>query len=142
MDRGYFDAEKYFQRWAEKQKKEVEELEQNISLIENPETMEECTENMHRRWRKGLSEEEWSAYQERRDNERTEILKRFMESNTDYDYNGILDVLQFKLRWVIFHMENFGHLESNRYDAGKMRVAVNLIDIIQNEGGNKSEGER
>lgn len=65
-----------------------------------------------------------------------------MESNTDYDYNGILDVLQFKLRWVIFHMENFGHLESNRYDAGKMRVAVNLIDIIQNEGGNKSEGER
>ena len=83
-----------------------------------------------------------SAYQERRDNERTEIWKRFMESNTDYDYNGILDVLQFKLRWVIFHMENFGHLESNRYDAGKMRVAVNLIDIIQNEGGNKSEGER
>ena len=89
-----------------------------------------------------MSEEEWSAYQERRDNERTEIWKRFMESNTDYDYNGILDVLQFKLRWVIFHMENFGHLESNRYDAGKMRVAVNLIDIIQNEGGNKSEGER
>ena len=58
-------------------------------------------------------------------------LEKVYGKYTDYDYNGILAVLQFKLKWVI---KNFGHLECNRYDVGKMRVAVRLIDIIQKEG--------
>jgi hypothetical protein len=36
MNRGYFDAEKYFQRWAEARRKEVQDMERNISLIECP----------------------------------------------------------------------------------------------------------
>lgn len=57
----------------------------------------------------------------------------FMNENPDYDYHYFLNLLKFKLEWIIFYWENFGHLARAEQDISRMRIATRLLDIIMDE---------
>ncbi|WP_443914320.1 hypothetical protein, partial [Phocaeicola plebeius] len=40
---------------------------------------------------------------------------------------------KFKLEWMIFYWENFGHLARAEQDISRMRIATRLLDIIMDE---------
>ena len=145
-----WDVEGYFHDWAKKRRKEVLAMEK--AMDENPafeesveiqegdseeeilRKMEKDTELMHLDWRKGLSEEDWAKYTGKIERDRTRIWKHFIERNADYDYHYIFDIIKFKLEWVIFYWKNFGHLARAERDITRMRIAIKLISIIQNNG--------
>ena len=140
MKKKYADAQSYFQDWAQAKKKEVQDMEK--SMRENPLYQEEVnpmddddswSERFHFILRKGLSEKEWKAYQKGIRKDRLRIWAMFMNENPDYDYHYFLNLLKFKLEWVIFYWENFGHLARAEHDISRMRIATKLLDIIMNE---------
>ena len=144
MKKKYTDAQSYFQDWAQVKRKEVQDMEK--SMRENPlyqkevnpmDDYETCSERFHFILRKGLSEKEWKAYQKSIEQDRLRIWAMFMNENPDYDYHYFLNLLKFKLEWIIFYWENFGHLARAEQDISRMRIATRLLDIIMDEN---SEG--
>ena len=95
------------------------------------------SERFHFMLRKGLSEKEWKAYQKGIRQDRLRIWAMFMNENPDYDYHYFLNLLKFKLEWIIFYWENFGHLARAEQDISRMLIATRLLDIIMDEN---SEG--
>ena len=140
MKKKYADAQSYFQDWAQAKKKEVQNMEESmrgnplyqkeVNPIEDDETW---SERFHFILRKGLSEKEWKAYQKGIRKDRLRIWAMFMNENPDYDYHYFLNLLKFKLEWIIFYWENFGHLARAEHDISRMRIATKLLDIIMNE---------
>ena len=144
MKKKYTDAQSYFQDWAQVKRKEVQDMEK--SMRENPLYQKEVnpmdddetwSERFHFILRKGLSEKEWKAYQKSIRQDRLRIWAMFMNENPDYDYHYFLNLLKFKLEWIIFYWENFGHLARAEHDISRMRIATKLLDIIMDEN---SEG--
>lgn len=140
MKKKYTDAQSYFQDWAQIKKKEVQNMEE--SMRENPLYQKEVnpmdddetwSKRFHFILRKGLSEKEWKAYQKGIRQDRLRIWAMFMNENPDYDYHYFLNLLKFKLEWIIFYWENFGHLARAEQDASRMRIATRLLDIIMDE---------
>lgn len=140
----YNTVEDYFHEWTKAKREEVQAMEkamesdprfeENEPEENGEEGIKKEMELMHLYWRKGLSKEEWKAYQSKLHEERSSIWKMFMEENSDYDYHYVLSLLKFKLEWVIFYWTNFGHLERAGHDVSRMRTAVRLLEIIMNEG--------
>ena len=140
MKKKYTDAQSYFQDWAQVKRKEVQDMEK--SMRENPLYQKEVnpmdddetwSERFHFILRKGLSEKEWKAYQKSIEQDRLQIWAMFMNENPDYDYHYFLNLLKFKLEWMIFYWENFGHLARAEHDISRMRIATKLLDIIMDE---------
>lgn len=138
MKKQYVDVQSYFQNWAQTKKKEVMEMEK--SMRENPlyqkkvDPMDDAwSEQFHFILRKGLSETEWKTYQNDIYRDHAQIWTMFMNENPDYDYHYFLNLLKFKLEWMIFYWENFSHLARAEQDISRMRTATNLLDIIMNE---------
>ena len=145
MKKKYADAQSYFQDWAQAKRKEVQDMEK--SMRENPlyqkevnpmDADETWSERFHFILRKGLSEKEWKAYQKGIRKDRLQIWAVFMNENPDYDYHYFLNLLKFKLEWIIFYWENFGHLARAEHDVSRMRIATKLLDIIMNENPDAS----
>ena len=139
MKKKYTDAQSYFQDWAQVKRKEVQNMEESMRknpLYQkevNPKDDETWSERFHFILRKGLSEKEWKAYQKNIKQDRLRIWAMFMNENPDYDYHYFLNLLKFKLEWIIFYWENFGHLARVEQDISRMRIATRLLDIIMNE---------
>ena len=140
MKKKHIDVQSYFQDWAQAKRKEVQDMEK--SMRENPLYQKEVNPmNDDETWserfrfilRKGLSEKEWKAYQKGIRKDRLQIWAVFMNENPDYDYHYFLNLLKFKLEWIIFYWENFGHLARAEHDVSRMRIATKLLDIIMNE---------
>lgn len=117
MKKKYVDIQSCFQDWAQAKKKEVTVMEKSMresSLYQkevNPMNDEEAWyERFHFILRKGLSEKEWKAYRKSINQDRLRMWTMFMDGNPDYDYLYFLSMLKFKLEWMIFYWENFGHL--------------------------------
>ncbi len=145
MKKKYTDAQSYFQDWAQTKKKEVQNMEE--SMRKNPlyqkevnpiEDNETCSERFHFILRKGLSEKEWRVYQKGIRQDRLRIWAMYINENPDYDYHYFLNLLKFKLEWIIFYWENFGHLARAEQDISRMRIATKLLDIIMNENSDAS----
>ena len=145
MKKQHIDVQSYFQDWAQAKKKEVRNMEK--SMRENPLYQKEVnpmddgvswSEQFHFILRKGLSEKEWKAYQKGIRQDRLRMWTMFMNENPDYDYHYFLNLLKFKLEWIIFYWENFGHLARAEQDVGRKRTAANLLDIIMNENSEAS----
>ena len=145
MKKKYTDAQSYFQDWAQTKKKEVQNMEE--SMRKNPlyqkevnpiEDNETCSERFHFILRKGLSEKEWRVYQKGIRQDRLRIWAMYINENPDYDYHYFLNLLKFKLEWIIFYRENFGHLARAEQDISRMRIATKLLDIIMNENSDAS----
>lgn len=145
MKKKYTDAQSYFQDWVQTKKKEVQNMEE--SMRKNPlyqkevnpiEDNETCSERFHFILRKGLSEKEWRVYQKGIRQDRLRIWAMYINENPDYDYHYFLNLLKFKLEWIIFYWENFGHLARAEQDISRMRIATKLLDIIMNENSDAS----
>ena len=145
MKKKYTDAQFYFQDWAQTKKKEVQNMEE--SMRKNPlyqkevnpiEDNETWSERFHFILRKGLSEKEWRVYQKGIRQDRLRIWAMYINENPDYDYHYFLNLLKFKLEWIIFYWENFGHLARAEQDISRMRIATKLLDIIMNENSDAS----
>lgn len=145
MKKKYTDAQSYFQDWAQTKKKEVQNMEE--SMRKNPlyqkevnpiEDNETWSERFHFILRKGLSEKEWRVYQKGIRQDRLRIWAMYINENPDYDYHYFLNLLKFKLEWIIFYRENFGHLARAEQDISRMRIATKLLDIIMNENSDAS----
>ena len=145
MKKKYPDAQSYFQDWAQTKKKEVQNMEE--SMRKNPlyqkevnpiEDNETCSERFHFILRKGLSEKEWRVYQKGIRQDRLRIWAMYINENPDYDYHYFLNLLKFKLEWIIFYWENFGHLARAEQDISRMRIATKLLDILMNENSDAS----
>lgn len=145
MKKKYTDAQSYFQDWAQTKKKEVQNMEE--SMRNNPlyqkevnpiEDNETWSERFHFILRKGLSEKEWRVYQKGIRQDRLRIWAMYINENPDYDYHYFLNLLKFKLEWIIFYWENFGHLARAEQDISRMRIATKLLDIIMNENSDAS----
>lgn len=140
MKKKYADAQSYFQDWAQAKRKEVQDMEESmrgnplyqkeVNPMDDDETW---SERFHFILRKGLSEKEWKAYQKSIKQDRLQIWAMFLDENPDYDYNYFLSLLKFKLEWIIFYWENFGHLDRAEQDISRMRIATRLLDIIMDE---------
>lgn len=145
MKKKYTDAQSYFQDWAQTKKKEVQNMEESMrknplyQKEENPiEDNETWSERFHFILRKGLSEKEWRVYQKGIRQDRLRIWAMYINENPDYDYHYFLNLLKFKLEWIIFYWENFGHLARAEQDISRMRIATKLLDIIMNENSDAS----
>ena len=145
MKKKYTDAQSYFQDWAQTKKKEVQNMEE--SMRKNPlyqkevnpiEDNETWSERFHFILRKGLSEKEWRVYQKGIRQDRLRIWAMYINENPYYDYHYFLNLLKFKLEWIIFYWENFGHLARAEQDISRMRIATKLLDIIMNENSDAS----
>ena len=145
MKKKYTDAQSYFQDWAQTKKKEVQNMEE--SMRKNPlyqkevnpiEDNETWSERFHFILRKGLSEKEWRVYQKGIRQDRLRIWAMYINENPDYDYHYFQNLLKFKLEWIIFYWENFGHLARAEQDISRMRIATKLLDIIMNENSDAS----
>ena len=145
MKKKYTDAQSYFQDWAQTKKKEVQNMEE--SMRKNPlyqkevnpiEDNETWSERFHFILRKGLSEKEWRVYQKGIRQDRLRIWAMYINENPDYDYHYFLNLLKFKLEWIIFYWENFGQLARAEQDISRMRIATKLLDIIMNENSDAS----
>ena len=145
MKKKYTDAQSYFQDWAQTKKKEVQNMEE--SMRKNPlyqkevnpiEDNETWSERFHFILRKGLSEKEWRVYQKGIRQDRLRIWAMYINENPDYDYHYFLNLLKFKLEWIIFYRENLGHLARAEQDISRMRIATKLLDIIMNENSDAS----
>lgn len=139
MKKKHIDVQSYFQDWAQAKKKEVTAMEK--SMRENPLYQKEVnpmnddeawSEQFHFILRKGLSEKEWKTYRKSINQDRLRMWAMFMNENPDYDYHYFLNMLKFKLEWMIFYWENFGHLARAEQDISRMRIATRLLDIIMN----------
>ena len=137
MKKKYTDAQSYFQDWAQIKKKEVQNMEESmrgnplyqkeVNPMDDDETW---SKRFHFILHKGLPEKEWKAYQKGIRQDRLQIWAMFMNENPDYDYHYFLNLLKFKLEWMIFYWENFGHLARAEQDISRMRIATRLLDII------------
>ena len=130
MKKKHIDVQSYFQDWAQAKRKEVQDMEK--SMRENP-LYQNWSERFHFILHKGLSEKEWKAYQKGIRKDRLRMWTIFINENPDYDYHYFLNLLKFKLEWIIFYWENFGHLACAEHDISRMRIATKLLDIIMNE---------
>lgn len=140
MKKQCIDVQSYFQDWAQTKKKEImamgDVMRGNPLYQKKVDPMnddEAWTEQFHFILRKGLSEKGWKAYQKNIRKDRLRIWAMFMNENPDYDYGYFLSLLKFKLEWMIFYWENFGHLARAEQDISRMRIATRLLDIIMDE---------
>ena len=117
----------------EKSMRENPLYQKEVNPMDDDETW---SERFHFILHKGLSEKEWKAYQKGIRKDRLRIWAMFMSENPDYDYHYFLNLLKFKLEWIIFYWENFGHLARAEHDVSRMRIATKLLDIIMNENPN------
>ena len=85
--------------------------------------------------RKGLSRKDWGAFEKEIQTRRAEFWKEYiMMRDSDYDCDYLLSILRFKLRWMVFYWDNFGHCENGGRLSAQMRLAIRLIDIIRARG--------
>lgn len=103
---------------------------------------EEDSRRMRFFWRKGLSEDEWKEFRTGLSKQKQEFWKEFIIcEGSDYDYAYLLKVLKFKLRWMIFYWDNFGHGAEGWYESCQMKLAYKLIGIILSNGLDTSSSE-
>ncbi len=136
--------------------KEMDEKCQKMmeALPELPENFEEMSQDEEEKvleeecrrfslWnRKGLSREDWSAFEREIQSKRAEFWKEYiMMRDPDYDYAYLLRLIRFKLKWMIFYWDNFGPLENGPYKSAQMKLAVKLMDIILGSGREESRQE-
>ena len=114
----------------EKPMRETPLYKKDIDPMNDEETFHE---RFHFVLRKGLSEKDWKIYRRGINQDRLRMWTMFMNENPDYDYHYFLKLLKFKLEWVIFYWENFGHLAHAEQDISRMRIATRLLDIIMDE---------
>ena len=112
MKKKYTDAQSSFQDWAQIKKKEVQNMEESmrgnplyqkeVNPMDDDETW---SKRFHFILHKGLPEKEWKAYQKGIRQDRLQIWAMFMNENPDYDYHYFLNLLKFKLEWMIFYWD-------------------------------------
>lgn len=144
--------EKRIDKWMEEISVRVKEMDEKCqkrmeALPEIPDSFkglsqdeeEKALEEECRRFslwnRKGLSREEWSAFEREIQSKRADFWKEYIIiRDSDYDYDYLLGILSFKLKWMVFYWDNFGHCEDGGRCSAQMRLTVRLIDIIRAHG--------
>ena len=85
--------------------------------------------------RKGMSRREWNALEKEIQTRRAGFWKEYvMMCDSDYDCAYLFGILRFKLRWMVFYWENFGHGDEGDGTLSQMRLAVRLLDIVRRHG--------
>ena len=85
--------------------------------------------------RKGMSRREWGALEKEIQTRRAGFWKEYvMMCDSDYDCAYLFGILRFKLRWMVFYWENFGHGDEGDGTLSQMRLAVRLLDIVRRHG--------
>lgn len=85
--------------------------------------------------RKGLSIEEWSAFEKEIQAARSGFWNEYVtEWDSDYDYDYLLGIIRFKLKWMAFYWDNFGHCEKGGRCSSRMKLAIRLIEIVRGHG--------
>ena len=86
-------------------------------------------------FRKGMSRREWGALEKEIQTRRAGFWKEYvMMCDSDYDCAYLFGILRFKLRWMVFYWENFGHGDEGDGTLSQMRLAVRLLDIVRRHG--------
>ena len=102
-------------------------------LIEAFEKEEERRNDLY--MRKGRSKEEWKAYRTELYRQEQKFWKEYHAGiDEDFDNAYILKILHFKLRWMVFYWDNFGHCMNGWHVSRQMKLAMRLIEIILNDG--------
>ena len=113
----------------------IPEYSQNMSDEEYDVLWEEESRRDALRGRKGLSKEEWDDLREEIDRKRLEFWKEFHETQeADYCNAYMLQTIRFKLKWMAFYFENFGHCVEGWHVTRQMKLAERLIQIVTMSG--------
>ncbi len=121
---------------------EIPDSFEGLSQDEEEKVLEEECRRFSLWDRKGLSREDWGAFEREIQSRRLEFWKEYiMMRDSDYDCDYLLGILGFKLKWMVFYWDNFGHCENGGYRSAQMRLAVRLIDIIRAHGLDDTETE-
>ncbi len=114
---------------------ELPESFEGLSQDEEARVIEEESRRFSLWCRKGLSREDWSAFEREIQTKRAEFWKEYiMMRDSDYDYDYLLGILRFKLGWMVFYWDNFGHSGNGVYRSAQMKLAIRLIDIVRAHG--------
>ena len=87
----------------------------------------------------GMSLEDWHEYQKLVDKRQARLWLEFLPGNEDYDFDYLLDLLQFKINRMIDYWQWDSHSGDGDYYRKQMELAVHLIGIIRNHGCDPDE---
>ena len=129
----------------EKQKDEPNETPEHP----NDETPEEFEARMAREGqqlnlflRHGMSENDWHAYQRLTRKRTLRLWLDFLGGNEDYDWEYLLQLLQFKLNRMVDYWRRFSHLANGDYIRRQMELASRLTDIVLNDGNDSGDYDK
>lgn len=89
--------------------------------------------------RHGMTLEDWHEYQKLVDKRQARLWLEFLPGNEDYDFDYLLDLLQFKINRMMDYWRWDCHNDDGEYILGQMELAVHLLGIIRNHGCDPGE---
>ena len=101
--------------------------------------VEKDMEEYHELCRHGMTLEDWHEYQKLVDKRQARLWLEFLPGNEDYDFDYLLDLLQFKINRMMDYWRWDCHNDDGEYILGQMKLAVHLIGIIRNHGCDPGE---
>ena len=97
---------------------------------------------LHLFLRHGMSREDWSEYGRLEDKRKMRLWLDFLGGNEDFDWEYLLQLLQFKLNRMVDYWRHFSHLANGDYIRRQMELASRLTDIVLNEGNDSGDYDK
>ncbi len=105
-------------------------------------TVEQLVAELHKTFRHDMSPEDWKAFQELIDRQKTAKWQAFIGSVMgDFNPTEIFMVLQFKIDRMVDYWRQFSHLANGDYIRAQMELASRLLQIVIHEGTDEAYSE-
>ena len=116
---------------------------------QNDETPEEFearmareSQELHLFLRHGMSEEDWSEYSRLENKRKMRLWLDFIGGNEDYDWEYLLQLLQFKIDRFADYWGRFALVENSEYYRKRMQLASRLLQIVLNRGNESGDYDK
>ena len=91
-------------------------------------------EEMQRRFRRNMSEDEWCKYQKLLLKRKMLMWLDYLDSDEDLGYYWLLGVMQFKIDRMVDYWRQSSHLANGDYIRRQMELASRLLKIVLKKG--------
>ena len=109
---------------------------------EPSEDLETRMAELHLFLRHGMSREDWSEYGRLEDKRKMRLWLDFLGGNEDFDWEYLLQLLQFKIDRFADYWGRFVHDENSRYYRKRMQLASRLLQIVLKRGNESGDYDK
>ena len=92
--------------------------------------------------RHGMSKEDWSEYCRLENKRKMRLWLDFIGGNEDYDWEYLLQLLQFKIDRFADYWGRFALVKNSEYYRKRMQLASRLLQIVLNRGNESGDYDK